>query len=128
MPGSEDDTEAVLRGVLDQWKAGIDAHDPARVAAVFADDAIFQGLRPYSVGPQGVQDYYAAQPLGMTVDYRISETRRPAPEVVLGYVAAEFSYVDRDPVHLNLGVLVVGAQGRWRIGFYEASPASSAPG
>lgn len=53
VPGSE----AVLRGVLDEWKAGIDAHDPARVAAVFADDAIFQGLRPYSVGPQGVSDY-----------------------------------------------------------------------
>ncbi|AFP42003.1 hypothetical protein MSMEI_5563 [Mycolicibacterium smegmatis MC2 155] len=121
VPGSE----AVLRGVLDEWKAGIDAHDPARVAAVFADDAIFQGLRPYSVGPQGVSDYYASQPLGMTVEYRISETRRPAPDVVLGYVSAEFSYTDRDPVHLNIGVLVVLSQGQWRIGFYEAS---SVPG
>jgi len=119
------DSEAVLRGVLDEWKAGIDAHDPARVAAVFTEDAIFQGLRPYSVGPQGVSDYYASQPLGMTVEYRISETRRPAPDVVLGYVAAEFSYPDRDTVHLNIGVLVVLSQGQWRIGFYEAS---SVPG
>lgn len=125
MPDSENDTEAVLRGVLDAWKAGVDAHDPARVAAVFTDDAIFQGLRPYSVGPQGVFDYYASQPRGMTVDYRLTETRRPAPGVVLGYVAAEFSYADRDPVHLNIGVLALHSEGAWRIGFYEASPARS---
>ncbi len=38
-------------------------HDgPQRVAEVFTEDAIFQGLRPYSVGRQGVVDYYAAQP------------------------------------------------------------------
>ena len=42
----------VLRGVLDEWKAGIDAHEPQKVAAVFTEDAIFQGLRPYSVGPE----------------------------------------------------------------------------
>lgn len=45
--------------------------------------------------------------------------------MVLGYVAAEFSYPDRDTVHLNIGVLVVRSQGQWRIGFYEAS---SVPG
>ena len=54
MPG----TDEILLRVLDQWKAGIDAHDPGRVAAVFTEDAIFQGLRPYSVGPRGVFDYY----------------------------------------------------------------------
>ena len=60
------DTE-VLRGVLDEWKAGVDAHQPQRVAAVFTEDAIFQGLRPYSVGRDGVANYYDSQPLGMTV-------------------------------------------------------------
>jgi hypothetical protein len=39
----------VLRGVLDQWQAGVDAHEPQKVASVFTKDAIFQGLRPYSV-------------------------------------------------------------------------------
>ena len=34
----------VLRGVLDQWKAGVDAHEPQKVASVFTKDAIFQGL------------------------------------------------------------------------------------
>jgi hypothetical protein len=33
----------VLRGALDQWRAGVDAHEPEKVAAVFTEDAIFQG-------------------------------------------------------------------------------------
>ncbi len=73
---------------MDEWKAGIDAHDPGRVAAVFTEDAVFQGLRPYGVGRDAVADYYDSQPVGMTVTYRILESRRPADDVVLGYLAA----------------------------------------
>ena len=35
---------------MDRWKAGVDAHEPAEVAGCFTEDAIFQGMRPYSVG------------------------------------------------------------------------------
>ena len=49
----------------------MDAHQPADVATLFTADAIFQGLHPYTVGPQGVADYYASLPLGMTATYRI---------------------------------------------------------
>ena len=114
------DTE-ILRGVLDQWQAGIDAHQPERVAAVFTADAVFQGLRPYSVGRQGVTEYYASQPPGMTVTYRILETRRPATNAVLGYVAADFAYPDRPTVSLYIGVLAVHGDDGWRIGHYQAS-------
>jgi uncharacterized protein (TIGR02246 family) len=117
------DTEEILRAVLDQWKAGIDAHDPELVSGVFADDAIFQGLRPFSVGPQGVFEYYDAQPPGMTVDYRILESRRFGAGVALGYLAAEFGYRDRDSVHLNIGVVVTRTGDNWRIAFYQASSA-----
>ena len=116
-PGTED----VLRVVLDEWKAGIDAHDPQRVADVFTDDAIFQGLRPYSVGPAGVAQYYESQPPGMTVTYRILETRRPAASAVLGYVAADFAYPDRPTVSLYIGVLALQGDDGWRIGHYQAS-------
>jgi hypothetical protein len=74
----------ILRGVLDQWKAGIDAHEPQKVAAVFSTDTVFHGLRPYSVGPDGVAEYYDSQPLGMTVNFRILETRRPSAELMVG--------------------------------------------
>ena len=89
------DNSEILRSVLDRWKAGVDAHEPERVAAVFTEDAIFQGLRPYRVGRQGVADYYDSQPLDMKVEYRILETRRPADDVVLGYLSADFSFTDQ---------------------------------
>jgi hypothetical protein len=85
------DNETILRSVLDEWKAAADAHDPQRVAAIFTNDAIFQGLHPYSVGPQGVADYYASQPLGMTATYRILETRRPTDNLILAYLSVDFT-------------------------------------
>ena len=38
---------------MDRWKAGVDAHEPAAVAACFTEDAVFQGMRPYSVDGRG---------------------------------------------------------------------------
>ncbi|HZN80977.1 MAG TPA: SgcJ/EcaC family oxidoreductase [Mycobacterium sp.] len=113
------DTE-LLRGVLEHWKAGIDAHDPQAVAAVFTEDAIFQGLRPYSVGRDGVAEYYERQPLGMTVTYRVLETRRPTEELVLGYLRADFAFPDRPTVSVNIGVAVTHDNG-WKILHYQAS-------
>jgi uncharacterized protein (TIGR02246 family) len=117
------DTE-VLRDVLDQWKAGVDAHEPQKVAAVFTQDAIFQGLRPYSVGRDGVAAYYDSQPLGMTVSYRILETRSPTAELVLGYARADFAFPDRATISLNLGLTVTQTDAGWRILHYQASPAA----
>ncbi|WP_445167736.1 hypothetical protein ACTXG7_28805 [Mycolicibacterium sp. Dal123E01] len=121
VPGIED-SEAVLREALVQWKSGIDTHDPRAVASVFTDDAIFQGLRPFSVGPQGVFDYYDSQPVGMTVDFSILESRRLSDNAALGYVAATFAYPDRAAVELRLGVVVTKGSNGWRIAYYQASP------
>jgi len=115
------DTE-ILSAVLDQWKAGIDAHEPLQVAAVFTEDAVFQGLRPYSVGRVGVTEYYASQPLGMTVSYQILETRRSSTELAVGYVRADFAFPDRPTVSLNLGVVATNSDAGWRILQYQASP------
>lgn len=117
------DTERFLRSVLDQWKAGIDAHDPQAVAAVFTADAIFQGLRPYSVGPQGVFDYYDSQPSGMTADYSVLEARRIGADAVLGYVAATFTFPGGVAKSLRLGVIAIPVGDDWQIAYYQASPA-----
>jgi uncharacterized protein (TIGR02246 family) len=119
-------TEEVLRSLLDQWKRGIDAHDPHRVADLFTADAIFQGLRPLSVGPQGVFEYYDGQPESMTVEYRILESRRLSTDVAFGYLAAEFAFVDREAVHLNIGVVVTRTSKDWQIASYQASPVTAA--
>jgi ketosteroid isomerase-like protein len=113
--------EEILRGVLDRWKAAVDAHQPQQVASYFTEDAIFQGLHPYSVGRQGVADYYASQPLDLAAAYRILEIRRPAGGLVLGYLSVAFSFADRPTLNVYLSVLLTHAQDGWHISHYQAS-------
>ena len=115
--------EAVVVDVLDRWKAAVEARRPDEVAGLFAEDAIFQGLRPYGVGRQGIADYYAGQPVGLSPNYRVLETRQPAPGVVFGYVAVDFTFTDREPVPTLLGVLLTDVDDRWLIVHYQVSPA-----
>jgi uncharacterized protein (TIGR02246 family) len=113
--------ETVLLGVLDRWKAAVDAHEPQQVAALFTEDAIFQGLHPYSVGRRGVADYYDSQPLGLAADYRLLETRRPADDLVLGYLSVDFSFTDRPTLTVNLSVLAKRTGNDWSISHYQVS-------
>ncbi|WP_199254596.1 nuclear transport factor 2 family protein [Mycolicibacterium mengxianglii] len=115
------DASQIILGTMDQWKSGIDDHDPARVGALVTEDAVFQGLRPYGVGRDAVADYYNSQPSGMTVTYQILESRSPAANVVHGYLNATFSYVDRAPVELAIGVVLVRFGEQWRVAQYQAS-------
>lgn len=115
------DSATILRAVLDEWKAGVDAHEPERVSAGFTEDAVFQGLHPYSVGRAGVAAYYASQPLGMTAEYEILETRRLADDVVFGYQKVVFAFTDRAPLTVNLGLLVKRVGESWSIAHYQVS-------
>ncbi|MFJ8624797.1 hypothetical protein ACIRD3_18395 [Kitasatospora sp. NPDC093550] len=116
--------ETILRGVLDGWKAAVDRHQPDRVAAFFTEDAIFQGLHPYSVGRPGIAAYYDGQPLGMTAEYRVLETRRPADGLVLGYLGVDFSFTDRPTIAVHLGVLLRRTEQGWAIAHYQVSPST----
>jgi uncharacterized protein (TIGR02246 family) len=113
--------ETILRGVLDRWKAAVDAHEPQQVAALFTEDAIFQGLHPYSVGRRGVFYYYDSQPLGMAADYRILETRWLTDDLVLGYLSVDFAYTDRPTLSVNLSVLTKHTGNDWSISHYQVS-------
>jgi uncharacterized protein (TIGR02246 family) len=115
------DDKSALRSVLDSWKAGVDAHEPEAVAAVFTEQAIFQGLHPYSVGRRGVAEYYASQPLGMTAVYTIREARRLAPELVLGYLTVDFSFTDRPTLNVYLSVIARHVGDTWLIDHYQVS-------
>jgi uncharacterized protein (TIGR02246 family) len=115
-------TEAeILRSVLDQWKSAVDAHDPERVATYFTDDAIFQGLHPYGIGPRSVAEYYDGQPAGLTAAYDIRETRRLADDLVLGYLTVEFALPERPPLTVQLGVIVRRVGASWLICHYQVS-------
>jgi uncharacterized protein (TIGR02246 family) len=115
------DDETALRAVLDPWKAAVDAHEPEAVAAVFTEQAILQGLHPYSVGRNGVAEYYASQPSGMTVEYTIKETRRLAPDLVLGYLTVDFSFTDRPTLSVYLSVIARHVADTWLIDHYQVS-------
>jgi ketosteroid isomerase-like protein len=111
----------ILHTVLDEWKAGVDAHEPKRVASTFTDDAIFQGLHPYGVGPDDVAEYYDSQPLGMSASYRILEHRRLADDLILGYAAVDFSFTDRPTLPLYLSVILRQVGDSWLIAHYQVS-------
>ncbi|WP_336206962.1 nuclear transport factor 2 family protein [Nonomuraea sp. LPB2021202275-12-8] len=111
----------ILRTVLDQWKRAIGDHDPKRVASLFTEDAIFQGLRPYSIGPESVAEYYDAQPIGLTAVYDILETRRLAGDLILGYLGVDFAFTDRSLVTVNLSVIVRRIGEAWLISHYQVS-------
>jgi uncharacterized protein (TIGR02246 family) len=119
--GTTSEDEQAIREVMDRWKAGVDAHEPAEVAGCFTEDAIFQGMRPYSVGRQGVTDYYASQPMGMRAAYKVLETRRLAEGLVLGYLWVDFSYTDKATLGVHLGVLATRTADGWRLAHYQVS-------
>jgi hypothetical protein len=118
---STTDNETILRSVLDGWRAAFDAHNPQQAAAFFTDDAIFQGLHPYTVGPEGVADYYASLPLGMSATYRILETRRPADNLILGYLSVDFTFIDRPTLTVYLCVLIQPAPDGAKFSHYQVS-------
>jgi uncharacterized protein (TIGR02246 family) len=113
--------EAALRDVLDRWKAALDAHEPEQVAAVFTEGAFFQGLHPYSVGREGVAEYYASQPLGMKAEYKILHARRIADGLVLGYLSVDFTFTDRPTLPVYLSILAKEEPDGWLIDHYQVS-------
>ncbi|MGW1916390.1 YybH family protein [Streptomyces sp. NPDC002076] len=117
--------ESTLRGVMDRWKSAVDAHEPQRVASCFTEDAIFQGLHPYTVGRPGVAEYYDSQPLGLTADYQVLETRQLAEDVLLGWLGVDFSFTDRPTLRVTLGVVLRREADQWHIAHYQVSKLAS---
>ena len=111
----------ILDAVLTRWKAAVDAHHPEQVAALFTTDAIFQGLHPYTVGPAGVSEYYAAQPTGMTAAYTLRETRALSDGLILGYLTVDFGFSDRAPLTVYLSVIIRQDADGWRLIHYQVS-------
>ncbi|MFD7405981.1 SgcJ/EcaC family oxidoreductase [Streptomyces sp. NPDC059866] len=111
----------ILRRVMDRWKTAVDAHEPQQVAGCFTEDAIFQGLRPYSVGRPGIAEYYDSQPLGLVADYEVLEIRTLAEDVLLGYLSVAFPFTDRPAIPVTLTVVLRRMDGEWCIGHYRVS-------
>jgi uncharacterized protein (TIGR02246 family) len=116
------DTQLAVTTVLDGWKAAIDNHEPEKVAGFFTHDALFQGFRPaHSIGRQGVTEYYASQPLGLTADYRILDAQQLADDVIVAYQSVDFGFTDRATIPVHLTVVLRNVAGNWLISHYHVS-------
>jgi uncharacterized protein (TIGR02246 family) len=118
------DLNRIVTETLDGWKNGIDQQRPADVAAQFTEDALFQGALPdYTIGRQGVEDYYARPALkGLRVEYRVREIRPLADGVVSAYVDPAFTRGDGTVLRYHLTVILKRADERWLISHYQVSP------
>jgi uncharacterized protein (TIGR02246 family) len=113
--------EGIVREVMDGWRAAVDEHEPERVASLFTPDAIFQGLHPYTVGREGIAEYYASQPLGMKAQYTVLETRQVADDTLLAYLGVDFTFTDRPTRNVWLSVLLTRTPSDWAISHYQVS-------
>jgi len=111
----------ILYDVLAQWKSAIDDHDPQRAAALFTKDAIFQGLHPYGVGRDAVAEYYESQPVGLSPQYKLLETRGLGEDTLLAYLAVDFTFTDRPTIPVNLLVILRRTDDGWLISHYQVS-------
>ncbi|MEQ4720518.1 hypothetical protein [Nonomuraea sp. B19D2] len=66
-------------------------------------------------------EYYDAQPIGLTASYTILETRRPADDLVLGYMSVDFAFAGRPTLSVYLGVMLRQIGGDWLISHYQVS-------
>lgn len=114
--------DRLVTGTLQTWADGIRAHEPQDVAAVFTEDAVFQGFDPtHVVGRAGIAAYYAKQPIGLTADFHIAERRRIADDTILIYARVDFSPPDAAVIPVHLTAVLQLSAGAWLIRHYHVS-------
>ena len=65
--------------------------------------------------------YYDSQPIGMTADYTVLQTRRLADDLVLGYLNGDFSFTDRPTLTVYLSVILRRTGETWLINHFQVS-------
>jgi uncharacterized protein (TIGR02246 family) len=113
--------EHALRALLDQWAAGIAERRPADVAALFTEDALFQGFDPTpGFGRAYVTRYYDEQPVGLTAAYELLSTRELGPDALVAYARVLFGRPDGDAT-VYLTVIAQRGQDGWALSHYHVS-------
>ncbi|MFE4002086.1 YybH family protein [Nocardioides sp. YIM B13467] len=113
--------EHELRTVLDQWATAVAEHRPTDVAALFTENALFQGFDPApGVGRDYISHYYAKQPVGLRAAYELLSTREIAPDALAGYARVLFTRPDGD-VTVYLTVIAQRGQTGWTLSHYHVS-------
>ncbi|MDA0636469.1 YybH family protein [Nonomuraea sp. CA-218870] len=118
------DTRAtdVLTRLLHDWQQAFNAHRPAGIAALFSQDALFQGISPkLGHGPQEIFDYYARVPRGTTAQVKVISGGQLSQETVHGFAEVTFTAATGDVHLICLSIVAKRAGGVWLIHQYHAS-------
>lgn len=112
----------VLESVLAAWADDIREHRPERVAAAFADDAVFQGFDPgHTVGRPAIVAYYDKQPVGLDPLYRTRESRSLGEDAFIAFVDVDFVRPSGEVIPTHLTLALVRASSEWLIQQYHVS-------
>jgi uncharacterized protein (TIGR02246 family) len=112
----------VITGVLAQWKACFDDGRPQDMAALFAEDALFQGFGPHpTAGRAAVQSYYSGVPAGRAADFKVSQSFALGEDVAGGFAEVVFRGPDDYEVPVHMSLLLVRQESAWRIRQYHVS-------
>jgi len=116
----------ILAEALAAWKLAFNEHRPDDMVGLFTRDALFQGLSPtLRTGREEVFGYYHALPPSITASFQIVEARQPAPHLVCGFAAVQFTYADGRTVPVQLSLVLRRDGQTWLIVQYHASAMST---
>jgi len=121
MTENEIDGEQPLPALLGAWADAIARHEPAEVAALFTEDALFQGFDPEpGSGRDVVEAYYGKQPLGLTAEWELLRVRRLSADTEIGYARVLFRRPDAE-VPTYLTVVATRTADGWQLSHYHVS-------
>jgi uncharacterized protein (TIGR02246 family) len=108
--------------MLTDWKRAFDTHNLDEMAALFTEDARFQGFAPRVLsGRAEVRAYYEAVPAGRVAEFEVLSEYEMAAGVFGGFVAVTFSDPTGWNVAVHMSLVVQTIRGVPRIRQYHVS-------
>ncbi|MCP2169094.1 SDR family NAD(P)-dependent oxidoreductase [Goodfellowiella coeruleoviolacea] len=120
---AHDWAHGVLIGLLGAWQSAFDEQRWHDLAALFTEDALFQGIDPaLRVGPTETVGYYAAVTDQPRAAMEVLRANRLAEGLVGGFADVTFTPATGEPRSIRLSVVAQRIEGTWRIRQYHAAP------
>ncbi|MDG4864217.1 nuclear transport factor 2 family protein [Streptomyces sp. T-3] len=110
-----------LSDLLQEWQTRFNRPAPEETAALFTEDALFQGLFPEPVvGPESILGYYRKVPEGTRAVARVLHAYQGGEDWIGGLAQVVFQQHDGD-IPVRLSVVAVRGDTGWRIRQYHVS-------
>lgn len=123
-PGAENAPATRWRALLAQWQLAFGQRDVETIAALFAEDALFQGLSPALLaGRDAIRGYYENVPPNVQAQVGEVSAMALTADTACGFAAVTFDVAGQaaKPVRLSMTVQRCNS-GQWQIKTYHVSP------